>query len=146
MADDFAFNEGTDRTGAADDIGGVLYPRGKLIHGPDGVNDGDVSKGNGLPVGLSRCDYDPLVSVAFGSITGSYAPAASSLGSVRALIAFNTTDQAIRGSFDAGSTQHVVIPARCVRTIPVKDGATAFHVRHDGVAPLEGKLELEVVS
>lgn len=34
---------------AADDIAGVKYQRVKLIHGADGVNDGDVSATNPLP-------------------------------------------------------------------------------------------------
>jgi hypothetical protein len=35
---------------ATDDIGGVKYQRMKLIHGNDGVNDGDVSDTNPMPV------------------------------------------------------------------------------------------------
>lgn len=35
---------------AADDIGGVLYPRTKLVIGADGINDGDVSASNPMPV------------------------------------------------------------------------------------------------
>jgi hypothetical protein len=35
---------------ATDDIGGVNFQRVKLIHGSDGVNDGDVSTINGLPI------------------------------------------------------------------------------------------------
>ena len=35
---------------AADDVGGIKYQRVKLVHGADGVNDGDVATGNGLPV------------------------------------------------------------------------------------------------
>lgn len=37
-------------TAAADEIGGFHYQRVKLVHGPDGVNDGDVSSANPLPV------------------------------------------------------------------------------------------------
>ena len=37
-------------TFAADDIGGVHYPRTKLVVGADGTNDGDVASGNPLPV------------------------------------------------------------------------------------------------
>lgn len=37
-------------TVAADDISSVKYQRIKLIHGANGVNDGDVSTANGLPV------------------------------------------------------------------------------------------------
>jgi hypothetical protein len=35
---------------AADEIGGVKFQRVKLIHGADGVNDGDVSSVNPFPV------------------------------------------------------------------------------------------------
>ena len=35
---------------AADDISGVLYPRTKLVIGADGVNDGDISAANPMPV------------------------------------------------------------------------------------------------
>lgn len=50
MADNFTFTAGSGSTGAADDIGGVLYPRVKVIVGTDGVNDGDVSSTNRLPI------------------------------------------------------------------------------------------------
>ena len=39
-------------TFATDDISSVHYPRTKLIHGANGVNDGDVATGNPLPVDL----------------------------------------------------------------------------------------------
>lgn len=39
-------------TFADDDIGGVKYPRNKIIIGADGVNDGDVSAANPFPVKL----------------------------------------------------------------------------------------------
>lgn len=35
---------------ATDDIGGVKYPRSKIVIGADGTNDGDVSSANPLPV------------------------------------------------------------------------------------------------
>jgi hypothetical protein len=41
---------------AADDIGGVLYPRTKLVIGADGVNDGDVSSANPMPVVAGRLE------------------------------------------------------------------------------------------
>ncbi len=53
MADDTTLNSmtGGDTIGA-DEISGVKYQRIKLITGADGVNDGDVSSANGLPVEL----------------------------------------------------------------------------------------------
>lgn len=54
MADNFEANSGSGgSTFSADDIGGVLFPRSKLVHGADGTNDGDVSKANPLPVGTN---------------------------------------------------------------------------------------------
>lgn len=51
MADNTTLNTGSggDVIGS-DDISGVKYQRIKLIHGADGVNDGDVSSLNPLPV------------------------------------------------------------------------------------------------
>lgn len=51
MADNLEVTPGSGVTMAADDIGGVKYPRSKLVHGVDGVNDGDVSRTNPFPVG-----------------------------------------------------------------------------------------------
>lgn len=51
MADNVTANPGTGGAiFATDDIGGVQYPRHKLIIGTDGVNAGDVSSSNPLPV------------------------------------------------------------------------------------------------
>lgn len=50
MPDNVGYTPGTGATIAADDIGGNLFQRVKLIHGADGVNDGDVSALNGFPV------------------------------------------------------------------------------------------------
>ena len=53
MADNIAVTAGTGTTLATDDIAGVHYPRTKLVHGADGVNAGDVSTANPLPVVLT---------------------------------------------------------------------------------------------
>lgn len=51
MADDVLLNAGTGGdTVAADEIAGVKFQRVKLIEGADGVNDGDISAANPLPV------------------------------------------------------------------------------------------------
>ena len=52
MADDVNVTPGVGATLGADEISSVKYPRIKLIHGADGVNAGDVSTANGLPVQL----------------------------------------------------------------------------------------------
>lgn len=50
MADGVQVTPGSGATVAADEISGQQYQRVKLTHGADGVNDGDVSRINGLPV------------------------------------------------------------------------------------------------
>ncbi len=51
MADNFTTNAGAGgKTFASDEIGGVDFPRVKLVHGADGVNAGDVATGNPLPI------------------------------------------------------------------------------------------------
>lgn len=55
MADNTILNLGSGGdTIATDDIGGVKFQRVKLIHGADGVNDGDVSEVNPFPVTLQH--------------------------------------------------------------------------------------------
>ena len=50
MADNVTITPGSGASVAADDIGGVLYQRVKLVEGADGVNDGDISSRNPFPV------------------------------------------------------------------------------------------------
>lgn len=51
MADNTTLDAGSGGdTIATDDIGGVKFPRSKIVIGADGTNDGDVSSANPLPV------------------------------------------------------------------------------------------------
>jgi hypothetical protein len=51
MADNVTLDAGSGGdTVAADDIGGVKFPRSKIVIGDDGTNDGDVSSSNPMPV------------------------------------------------------------------------------------------------
>jgi hypothetical protein len=50
MPDNVGYTPGSGASIAADDIGGNLFQRVKLVHGADGINAGDVSGSNGLPV------------------------------------------------------------------------------------------------
>ena len=49
MADNVAYTPGSGATIAADDIGGVLYQRVKMIHGADGIAH-ETADGNPLPI------------------------------------------------------------------------------------------------
>lgn len=54
MSDNITLNSGSGGdTAAADDISGVKYQRVKITLGADGVNDGDVSSSNAMPVSLA---------------------------------------------------------------------------------------------
>lgn len=50
MSDNVGYTEGSGRTVGADDVGGVLYQRVKVVLGDDGAIDGDVSAANPVPV------------------------------------------------------------------------------------------------
>jgi hypothetical protein len=53
MADNVVL-PGTGVPVASDDIGGNQFQRVKLVHGADGVNDGDVSTANPYPITLTQ--------------------------------------------------------------------------------------------
>ena len=50
MSDNVGYTPGSGEVIASDDIGGVQHQRIKVVIGPDGVNDGDVSDANPMPV------------------------------------------------------------------------------------------------
>lgn len=86
MADNVSLNSMTGGdTAGADDIAGVKYQRVKLIHGADGVNDGDVSTTNPLPITFTKsATVFDLTTTPLG-IAGSYTSA--------------TFDHSLNGSF-----------------------------------------------
>ena len=53
MADNVGYTPGEGATVAADEVGGVLIQRMKLVLGSDGSNDGDVSASNPIPTGFA---------------------------------------------------------------------------------------------
>lgn len=69
MADNVTLNAGTGgAVMATDDIGGVHWERVKLTLGADGVNDGDVSATNPIPIKERRAATSAVTSVA-GSLS-----------------------------------------------------------------------------
>lgn len=55
---------------ATDEIAGVHYPRTKIVVGNDGINGGDVSASNPMPVGLSAAQIAELAPLATQPVTG----------------------------------------------------------------------------
>lgn len=70
MADNILVTEGADKTVAADDIGGVLFQRVKLVLGIDGTNDGDLSSANPLPITSSTLATSAKQDTIIGYIDG----------------------------------------------------------------------------
>lgn len=92
---------------AADEVGGVLIQRVKLVHGADGVNDGDVSGASPLPVAQPP----------------STAPAAASGANAAATITFAAVaGQSHRLTFLAASYSAAPTGGR----LTVADGATTI--------------------
>lgn len=122
MADDFVANPGAGGdTFAADDIAGVKYPRSKLVIGADGVNDGDVSATNPLPVNLEQVNGG---SIALGA-------GSTSVTTIRVTVASDSSGQIAaigKAAHDAAiSGNPVRIGARAATAdyTSVADGDTA---------------------
>ena len=107
MADNANLTEGDGTlVSGADDIGGVKFQRIKVIHGADGVNDGDVSSSNPLPVDGSGVTQpvSGTVSVTGVATAANQATANSSLSSIDGKItAVNTGNVTIGAALPAGT-------------------------------------------
>ena len=57
MADNIEITPGAGTNVAADEILGVKYPRSKMVLGADGVNDGDVSDANPVPMKIRGSEF-----------------------------------------------------------------------------------------
>lgn len=107
MADNANLTEGDGTlVSGADDIGGVKFQRIKVIHGADGVNDGDVSSSNPLPVDGSGVTQpvSGTVSVTGVATAANQSTANSSLSSIDGKItAVNTGNVTIGAALPAGT-------------------------------------------
>jgi hypothetical protein len=72
MADNVGYTPGTGATVAADDISSVLYQRIKIVHGGDGVNDGDVSATNPMPSSVPGAQSVTIMSVTTAATGSNY--------------------------------------------------------------------------
>jgi len=106
MADNFAFTPGVGGTGAADDVGGVLYPRVKLDIGTDGVTTPVLGGTGVMAAGVQRVTL------------ASDDPAVVDLAAIEVLqttIAGDTTS--IDGKITACNTGAVVLSSGTVTTV-----------------------------
>lgn len=96
MADNVAFTPGTGATGAADDIGGVYYPRVKLGLGADGTANDAVAGAGAVDTGTQRVTLasdDPAVALltTVDADTGSMATLLGTIDTDTGAIATNTS-------------------------------------------------------
>ncbi len=131
MADNIAVTPGTGATIAADDIGGVLHQRAKVVWGPDGTaNDADTATGKPLPVQLrSPTGVD---------LTGSAGTASAAVQTVQGIA--GGTAQSVAGDVahdGADSGNPVKLGARA-RSSEI--AAVANNDRSDLLTDLVGKL------
>jgi len=104
--------------------------------------------------------FDTLRTIAFGSISASYAAVGSALSTRPRIICFtNTTDVDLILSVDStNATGQIYVPSKCFKLydltsnmIPNKDDGfevaygTQFYVKESGSAPSSGALILEVI-
>lgn len=105
---------------ATDDIGGVKFPRVKLVHGADGTNDGDVSSANPLPV--------EVVTGGDGSVQG-----------VDAHDAAITADPVLCGGYaSAAAPTNVSADGDAVRAWFLRNGAQCVNVTAAGTLVAAG--------
>lgn len=101
---------------ASDDIGGVKFQRIKLVHGVDGVNDGDIATSNPFPVrvGLQSAVFGSQATNATGATFNALASAACLSVEIKNTRPGATDIEVRRG----GSGATVCVPA---------GGADVFH-------------------
>jgi hypothetical protein len=108
MADDVSL-PGAGRIVAGDEIGGAIHQRMKLVHGIDGVSDGDVANSNPLPTRARP--YTALVSgQKTGITTGAVPLAASSTPCGVVILQAASTNTAALLVGDAGGQHLELLP------------------------------------
>lgn len=107
---------------ASNDIGGVQFPRVKLIHGAADVNDGDVASGNPLPT-TEENSADALTSLQL--IDDAVAAEGAALSKGVLMQVDDGTDR-INCQGNAGGDLKVTLDSEVVDVIPAAPDPTAF--------------------
>lgn len=118
MADNVDITQGTGTTIAADEISGVKFQRIKLTIGADGVNDGDISAANPMPVSVASVALPTGASTAAKQDTGN-----TSLASIDGkIVAVNTGAVTVAASaLPTGASTAAKQPALGVAGTPSAD-------------------------
>lgn len=134
MADNTTLNTGSGGdTIAADDIGGVKYPRSKLIHGADGVNAGDVSTANPLPVSI----YAGTTAIALGqALAAASLPVVLTAAQLATLTPLSTVAATQSGAWNVGTVTTVTACSTVTSVTGLTGGNTAHDAAASAVSPL----------
>ena len=110
--------------GGADVIGGVSYPRAKVVWGPDNtVNDADVASGKPLPVQLRGSDGTDRSNALPASQSGTWTVQPGNTANTTAWKVDNTA-AVDKGSGTGGSaTQRVIVDSSQLSALVAHDGA-----------------------
>lgn len=121
MADNTTLNSGTGGDViATDDISGVKYQRVKIVLGADGINSGDVSSSNAMPVS----DNGSSLTID-GSVSVSNFPATQPVSGT-------VTANAGTGSFTVAQTTAANLNATVTGTVTIQDGGNSITVDNGG--------------
>lgn len=156
MADNVAITAGAGTTIAADEVTRNATSEKQQIvkigFGIDGTHDGLAAETTPLPVkqGVgTEAAYPPLGSKAFGSITASFTSLLTPGGNAKIVDLTNDTDQLLKFSFDGGTTEHAVVPAKSAKVYDFGSQGLkcsgVIHVKHLGTAPTVGTVYATVV-
>jgi len=150
MADNIAVTPGSGATVGADEISSVKYQRIKLIHGVEGVNDGDIADSNGLPASDCRIRaQEDLVTIGYATVNSSFASDYADAGLANIATSttvwiFNETDVAMLFNWNgAGQPADMIVPSNCARIIPILHGATDLYMKRNAAAA-SGSVYFEV--
>lgn len=139
MADNTTLNSGSGGDSiATDDIGGVKYPRSKIVIGADGTNDGDVSSANPLPVLEANstailadtASIDTNMATVAGAVAGSEMQVDIVSGTVTANL--SATDNAVLDAIAASVAGSLTVDAANDGSLNVQigDGTNTATVRN----------------
>jgi hypothetical protein len=146
MADNVAITPGAGANIAADEILGVKYPRSKMVIGADGVNDGDVSDANPVPMKIRGTEFFSGATQFDAKVTTDGELATTSTERERNVYAVIHND-----AVGTGNTDYVLVDLSDTTNFPHSDTGRVdistinIHLSNSSGQP-EGEVEFGVIT
>lgn len=146
MADNVAITPGAGANIAADEILGVKYPRSKMVVGADGVNDGDVSDTNPVPMKIRGNEFFSGSTKYDAKVTEDGELAVTSTERERNVYAIVHND-----SVGTGNTDYLLVDLSDTTNFPHSDttridvSAINIHLAQDSGTP-DGEILIGVIT